>query len=142
MPSTSGWFPFSLDAETERWQRAVVRAVMAAERERPCRAVVLPSRVGSMRGIPDLRRWVVNIGSPAYLSGAARARALLARAPEVVSCRIERIDSRAVRLAVMTVAMGRDQLMNVVERCLERSGCPGPVQVVEIGRASNDADLR
>ncbi|GBD18638.1 hypothetical protein HRbin27_01136 [bacterium HR27] len=142
MPDTRGWFPFRLDAETERWQRAVARAVLAAERERPCRTITVPPRVGALRTIPQLRRWVVMIESVAYLSATARARALLARVPEVLSCRIERIDSRGARLSIMTVALGQEQLVRLVERCVERSGCPGPVHVMERGRTSNDADLR
>ncbi|MDW8059308.1 MAG: hypothetical protein RMK01_04490 [Thermomicrobium sp.] len=136
------WFPFRLDPETEARYVGLLRTVRAVQRERPCRAVPVPRRFCALRSVPHLRRWAVVIAAPSYLAGISRARALLAGVPEVVSCRVERIDSRAVRLVLMTVALARADVVGLAQRSLHRSGCPATVQVIDLGGPTENADLR
>jgi hypothetical protein len=95
-----------------------------------------------LRQLAGLRRWAVLIAAPGYLRGIGHVHALLARTPEVMSCRVEPIDSRGARMVLMTVQLELDEVTRLVQECSRRSGCPAAVRVVALGSAYDDADLR
>jgi len=134
---------FSVDPEVERLRREVRRALESLSERAPCRIFPVPARLLSLRTVHEIQRWIVIVWEPEWLRGLATMRRRLMELPEILSCRIERIDGHSVHVALMTTGLEREVVRALIERRLRESGCPAPFELVARGKvAQDDADLR
>ncbi len=134
---------FAFDPQVEHLRLQVRRALASFSERVPCRLFPVPARLLSHRTVHEIQRWIVIVGEPEWLRGLATMRRRLMELPEVLSCRIERIDGHSVHIALMTTGLERKVVHALIERRLRESGCPAPFELVARREvAQDDADLR
>lgn len=133
----------SVDPEVEQLRLQVRRALESLSERAPCRTFPVPARLLALRTVHKIQRWLVIVKEPEWLRGLATVRRRLLEFPEVLNCRIERIDGHSVHVALMTTGLEREVVRALIERRLRESGCPAPFELVARGKvAQDDADLR
>ncbi|WP_448576320.1 hypothetical protein [Thermomicrobium sp.] len=138
-----GWQVFGDDPAVEQLARSLARVVVREEVARPCQTYPLPSRMLSMRTLPNLRRWDLTVIVPERLTTLTHFYQLLVRLPEMVSCRIVWMTGSSVDLALLTVVFDEARLTHVIERCLQSSGGSPGFSLRAFGHeVGGHADLR